>query len=315
MADAASSSTTTDIILSDPAPAGDADFTAPPAEAAPPGDQTETEAKPGEEKPDGDKLILGLLTKSRQLAAREKAFAKREAGIKELETRAAKAAEYDALFANAKGDPGALLTKMAEAAGLDVDDVVTWYTDRKSGGAGVLPADHQQKALAQEVADLKAKLEEKETGRRKQEEDAANNAALENHLSTLKQEASDATKFPLFNTDPGEHAIAAIDLMIAFNEASRSGQTTADGRPIRPITHAEAVRRIEDQLRADTEKKAPALGYQRPASNNETRPTTTQTPATAPRAVAATAAPFETASPIRSDEEIRADWARSFGQH
>ena len=311
MADAAPTSTTTDIVLTDPAPSTDADFGAPTGDVPAPEQAKPAEAKAEGEKDakqeDPDKLILSLLTQRRQQAARDKALAKREQALKAVEDKAAKADEYEALFAGARANPETLLTRVAEATGLDVDTVVEWYTARKSGGQPALPADHAVKSLQAEVAALKAKLDEKDNVTEQQRQAQEGDAHLQKYLTDLKAVAAAAPDdHKLFNAEPEANAIEAFDLMYALHQAGK------------PITHAEAVKRIEAVLREDTDKRAPLLGYQRASSTNETRqqPTTTQTPATATRAVTANAAPFETASPIRSDEEIRNDWLRSFpGQH
>lgn len=256
------------------------------AEAKPTEQQTEQKTEP-EKKPDADDLVLELIRRGRALSSREQAIKRREAEV------AAQLKPYQDLFAAAKTAPLEFLGKVADAAGLDLDSAIEAYTAMKAGGEAKLPDNHPVRALQAEVAELKRLLADKD----KSQADEAADAKVNGHISDLKALAGQTPeKFPLFNTAAEEHAYQAFDLMAAHHKAGA------------PITHAEAVRRIEAVLREDADKKAVALGYRKPEQHTTSTPS--PTPTTAPRASTPTAAPMERVSAIRSDEEIAADWER-----
>lgn len=246
-------------------------------------------AKPAEKKPDADDLVLDLIRRGRALTQREKAIEGRERTVAE------RVKPYEDLFASAKKDPMSFIERVADAAGLDVDTVVEVYTARKSGAQAKLPDDHPVRALQAEVAELKRQLAEKDT----KQTDAAADAAVQGHINDLKALAGQTPDaYKLFNTAPEEHAYQAFDLMAAHHRAKQ------------PITHAEAVRRIEVVLREDAEKKAAALGYSKPAAAAAPATPSPTPQSAAPRASTPTPAPLEHTSAIRSDEEIAAEWLR-----
>lgn len=308
MADtAATPSAPTETILSDTS-TEDVDFSERPAGDQPAGEQQAQGEQPAEkEKPplsEAEKTVLNLLSKTKKLEGKERHLQKRELALKSVEEENQ---GYRELIGLAKTDPLGFLAKIGEHAGLAYEDVVDAVTAQRSGGEAKLPADHATKALQAELADLKAKLADKETKQTEEQKAAAGQQALQGYLTSLKGAAAAAPdEFPLFNAEPEANAIEAFDLMAAMHAGGK------------PITHAEAVRRIEEVLRETTEKRAAVLGFQRAASSTTThetfRPTspTPTKPAAAPRAVAASAAPDVPATAIRSDEDIRNDWLRSF---
>lgn len=307
MADNATSapSEPTTIVLTDP-PSSSADFDDQFTEPTGGGEQR-TEAQPEQkQEPEKDKpgqvdrMVLDLLSRGRELSKKEKSLSAKEQSIKASE---ADLSEWRSLKQTARANPMAVLTRIADLTGLDVDTVTNAYVTAKSGGTPDLPADHPLKS---EIAELKATIAElkgEHTTRKQQEQDAEGDRLVQAHVTGLKGIAAQAADaHPLFNADPESNAFEAFDLMAARHKAGS------------PITHAEAVRLIEETLREDAEKKAQLLGYRKDPTQTQSRPQPqTQTPARPVPRQAASAAPFEPASQIRSDDEIRADLVRTFG--
>lgn len=296
----------TTISLTDP-PSSEGDFDAQFTEPAADGGQAQQGAPADKAEPDKDKpgqvdrTVLELLQRGRELSKREKSLGTREQSLKASE---ADLSEWRSLKQTARANPMAVITRIADLTGLDPDVVTNAYVAAKSGGTPELPADHPLKS---EIAELKATIAElkgEHQSQKQKDSEAEGDRLVQGHIDDLKGIASQAAdKHPLFNSEPEANAYEAFDLMAARHKAGS------------PITHAEAVRLIEDTLREDYEKKAQLLGHRKdPTAAPQTRPNTqTQTPATPVPRQAANAAPFEPASQIRSDDEIRADLMRTFG--
>jgi hypothetical protein len=285
--------------------------------------QTEQEAEPAkdEEKPDADKLILQLLTDQRKHAADKKRFGQ---AVEAFKAEKAQLEPIRAALANAKAEPMKVLQLVADAAGLDVDTVTDAFVAWKSGAKPELPADHPLKSELQALKDEIAQLK----GDKEKETERTDDQLVTAHMGDCRAiAAKDPEKFKLFNADPEVASSEAYDLMVLYLQAEKQGQVDNAGHPIKRITHAQAVERIEATLRKRAARDAELLGIAKPDSTTQSTPASSGTqsaqasappvqskPNTAPRAgaVNARSAPIERVSQIRTDEEIRADFGSGF---
>jgi hypothetical protein len=294
-ASAPSADNSTPVVTLEDAPQGDVitteDGTSPQEQADP--------AKPPA--PNADELVLELSKRSREVADVKKQLG---ATKKELEGLIGRHKQFADVLGLAKTDPMAFITKLADAAGLDVDEATAAYVQHKSGGKAQLTTDDRIARLEAEIARRDREADEARTKDSQAREKAEGDAAIVKHVEGIKGFAAAAEEnFPLFAVDPETHAVAAFDLMVLAHNAGEQ------------LTYAAAVQNIENTLKADYDKKHARISKKTdPTAPNGAPAANGKPPTNGHRPANATAAPDAPSFNIKSDDDIAADWVNLFGR-
>lgn len=274
---------------------------------------TTPEKKPEEKveaKPDEGRVVE--LSRGKRAAETERDTYKSK--LTELEGELSKWKPVHELVGLAATDPLEFITQLADATGLSPEKVQEAIATRGAGGKVNLSAEDRLAALERQIRERN----ELETKNRDEADKAAKNARyVENRkanvAATAKFVKDNAKDFPVCEAD-GQEAIEAIydTFEDRWMKLEAAGQAPRDQAGVQAL-YREAGVQVEKVLRAETERRAPKLGFQR---TQQQQGAAGSTPA--PQSTGGLSNELMGASPlpdvIKSDEEIREAWLRELGQ-